>query len=478
MSANYICPQNCNNFQHCCRISTKHIDAANSVNDDNDIQYKFCQHISIVNVSNILGAIVKNYVYPETNICLYLGENTTTTNNNTIKKYHYLHDQFIYIYHNRKYEILVKSIQVKLSIHPSIQPIQGSGLNSYKDYCILPETTETIGKLKQQLATKYGLQLTNLIMFLSDLTNNNFKRQLTDDMPIVFAWLYPNITDSCINILPQRYSSCTDCYDSCHQYYCRIDIKQIDPNNNNSSGGDEDIKYLFCRHTVRVAVEDIFKASVDGYSDTDISLEILSINNNTDNTIDDDNDNNDTNWWLTKDKSIDFTDYTVEQKQSGSIGFAVRAVRVRINVSLAALKQQSQGSTANQTYDILPIQTPTIGQLKHKLALKYMFATETHTLYLTDLSDTNAPQLGRQLNDYQSIANAWLYGTYSRSVITVIPNKGVKHLTEVINRSNDLILEKITSLLTANSGQSFRNQTADAITDAVINANKYFISNF
>ncbi|XP_054160964.1 uncharacterized protein LOC128959046 [Oppia nitens] len=468
MAVNYICPQNCNKFPYYNLISTKHIDSANSV-VDNDIQYKFCQHNCSVNVSTILGTIVKNYVYPETNICLYL--NYYNNNKSTITLY--LPNQFGHLGPSEKYEILVKSIQVKLSVHPSIQSIQGSGLNSY--YTILPETTQTIGKLKQQLATLYGLRSTNLEMFLSDLSNNATKRQLIDDMPIVFAWLYPNITDSCINIQLQRYSSCTDCYDSCRQYYCRIDIKQIDPNNN-SSGDEEDFKYPFCRHTVRVTVEDIFNASVDGYNDTDICLEILSINNNTDNTIDDDN--NDTNRWLTKDKSIDFTDYTVEQKQEGSIGFAVRAVRVRINVSLAALKQQSQGSTANQSYDILPIQTPTIGQLKHKLALKYMFATETHTLYLTDLSDTNAPQLGRQLNDYQSIANAWLYGTYSRSVITVIPNKGVKHLTEVINRSNDLILEKITSLLTANSGQSFRNQTADAITDAVINANKYFISNF
>ncbi|XP_054160990.1 uncharacterized protein LOC128959071 [Oppia nitens] len=261
-------------------------------------------------------------------------------------------------------------------------------------------------------------------------------------------------------------SCCDNCLkDVNRQYYCRIDIKQVDPNPNpNNSSGD--IKYLFCRHTGPVKVKNIFSVCVDGYNETIISLEIRN-NNNT-------NQSNDTNEWLTKDHIIDFADYidyTDEQKRTGSIRLEIRPIQVTVNVSLAGLKQTHK-SDANQQQSlvvpiiILPIQTPTIGQLKQQLALKYMFETETVSLYLSDSGKTR-PQDNRQLTDDQPIANVWFYGYYSQSVINIVSTKSVKYLTDVINRSNDLIIEKMTTLLsTANGGQSVSNQSADAVITA------------
>ncbi|XP_054160972.1 uncharacterized protein LOC128959054 [Oppia nitens] len=447
------------------KIITKQIDAEAS---EDDFEYKCCNRCyNQIYGFTLLGAAVNGYVRTDKNLNLSLREINTSTNYYT----YYSANDLIEWNSNkcRRFEIIVESITIKMSVSTSIAPSNQSVI--IMDYCISPKNTKTIGQLKQELANRYGYRMTKL--YLTDSSSSRSRRQLLDDMSIENAWFYPNIANSLINVVPNTMSCCDNCLkDVNRQYYCRIDIKQIDPNNNSNSSGDSDFKYLFCRHTGPVRVKDIYYVCVDGYNETDISLEIRNTNQS-----------NDTNQWLNCDQFIDFADYiyyTVEQKRTGSIQFEIRPIQVTVNMSLAGLKQ-TQKSDANQQsliipLNILPTQTPTVGQLKQQLALKYMFETETVSLYLSDM-DTNEPQDNRQLTDDQPIAYVWFYGYYSRSVINIVSIKSVKYLTEVINRSNDLILEKMTTLLSmANSGQSVSNQSADVITDAVITANNDLLS--
>ncbi|XP_054160986.1 uncharacterized protein LOC128959068 [Oppia nitens] len=469
MSADCICTTGyAKNYSY--RLITKQLDANPSAG--HDFLYKFCDscYTNIYGYT-LLGAAVNGYVHTDkNNLTLSLRE-INTSNNSTIRQY--LANDLIQWTGSwdRRFEIIVESITMKLTVSPSIA-LNQSDLNSIiLDYCISPKNTQTIGQLRQELANRYGYRINKL--YLTDSSSSSSSnssrssRQLLDDMSIENVWFFDNIANSLINVVPKSMSCCDYCLKDVNnrQYYCRIDIKQIDPNNNSS--GDSDFKYLFCRHTGWVRVKDIYYVCVDGYNETDISLEIRNTNQS-----------NDTNEWLSLDQFIDFTDYidyTDEQKRTGSIRFEIRAIKVTVNVSLARLKHTNKLVDNHQSLvplNILPIQTTTVGELKQQLALKYMFETETVSLYLSD-TDTNEPHDNRLLTDDQPIANVWFYGYYSRSVINIVSTKGVKYLTEVINRSNDLIIEKMTTLLlTANGGQTIANQSADAITDAVITANK------
>ncbi|XP_054165851.1 uncharacterized protein LOC128963374 [Oppia nitens] len=197
--------------------------------------------------------------------------------------------------------------------------------------------------------------------------------------------------------------SCVACIVKLCEYYCEISPELVDADYNTSNNR----RYKYCRHTCLINPIDIFKEIVDNYdiNRKDIQLQLGSASNEV------------KKWY----NFISFGDYTDEDKQKNLIRFQMRANYVTVSVSLAALSPHTCDKLMK--FRINTAQILTIEQLKQKLAIEYMFAAESVSLYL---SDTNKHFTNRQLLDDMAVKNAWFYPHFNRSVIHIIPNCGVK----------------------------------------------------
>ncbi|XP_054166243.1 uncharacterized protein LOC128963755 [Oppia nitens] len=235
--------------------------------------------------------------------------------------------------------------------------------------------------------------------------------------------------------------SCCECLKkSCDNLLCQISPELIDC----KYSKDKCLQYNYCRHTSLVAVKDIFTEFIDNYdyNSEDIQLELRDVSNYD-------------NKWYNKYHFFDFSRYTHKHK------LEIRATLVTISVSLVT----TQPSAKLIKYRIYPLKTPTIGQLKQMLAIEYMFAAESVSLYL---SDTDQHLSNRQLSDDMAVKNAWFYPHFNRSVINVIPNGIFNFVNNSISQSNDLILSKLTTLSMTNE-KLLANHTK-LITDSLITA--------